>query len=95
MSTVTTTVVDFDDVENDDVENGDTDDAVATDADASGAAELVDRLTDEVAHLRSCVSQILDLLEDQSDRMDDVALMADRLSVVERRMQRAERSTAR
>ncbi len=51
---------------------------------------LVERLTQEVEHLRSCVAQILDLLDDQSDAMDDLGLLADRIALVERRVQRAE-----
>lgn len=50
----------------------------------------IEQLEDEVDHLRACIDQLLDLLDAQLDTNDYVELLSDRMSLFERRMQRAE-----
>lgn len=57
---------------------------------ANPAGDRIDQLEREVDHLRACIDQLLDMVEGQPDPTDELMLLSDRTSFVERRMQRVE-----
>jgi len=58
---------------------------------SSGAVyDRIEQLEDEVDHLRACIDQLLDMVDRQFNTSDHVDIIADRMSLFERRMQRVE-----
>ncbi len=50
----------------------------------------IERLAQDLDHLRTCFEQLIEVIDNQQDLSEDVSLLTERMSFFERRMQRAE-----
>ncbi len=56
--------------------------------------ESMEQMRRDIDHLKACFEQLIDIVGNQSDGDEEVTLLNDRMSLFERRMQRAEDGVA-